>query len=251
MGLDVAVSTAVKRLNEKIDFLQPLFEAITNSLEAKATEISVDFFLTEDTLLNMPKKIIGFSVEDNGEGFNKNNRESFYRHMSEYKVKLGCKGVGKLTWLRVFEKVKIESVTNNEIVEIYFDVNFDKSKSVKIEDNPKKIKSRTRVSFEDVTSEYYKTTKIPRDHRAEADPAKIHDVVEKHLLVKLSLLKKSGEKFSINLNLGGQSFRITESNIPELFEKKFVIKGNYEDSQHQFCLHYNFISMGPGINLTL
>jgi hypothetical protein len=243
MGLDVDVSTAVRRLNKGIDFLQPLFEAITNSLEAKATEISINFFLSEDTFPNMPKKIIGFSVEDNGEGFNKNNRESFCKYMSEYKIKLGCKGVGKLTWLRVFEKVKIESVIDNEIVKIDFDISFDKSKSVEISDNFKKIKNRTSVFFEDITSEYYNVAK-KKDYRPEADLTKIYDVVEKHLLVKLSLLKKYGEKFSINLNLDGQSFQITDSNIPELFEKEFIVKEKYADSLHKFCLHYSFIKNG-------
>lgn len=36
MGFQVSVKTALSKLNNKVEFLQPVYEAISNSLEANA-----------------------------------------------------------------------------------------------------------------------------------------------------------------------------------------------------------------------
>ncbi len=50
-----------------------------------------------------------FVITDNGVGLNDDNFESFRTYDSRLKAKKGGKGVGRLTWLKVFEGVKIIS----------------------------------------------------------------------------------------------------------------------------------------------
>ncbi|OYU72359.1 MAG: hypothetical protein CFE32_23985, partial [Alphaproteobacteria bacterium PA3] len=50
-----------------------------------------------------------FVITDNGVGLNDDNFESFRTYDSRLKSKKGGKGVGRLTWLKVFESVKIIS----------------------------------------------------------------------------------------------------------------------------------------------
>ncbi|GAA4240009.1 hypothetical protein GCM10022254_63110 [Actinomadura meridiana] len=53
--------------------------------------------------------ITGFVITDNGEGFHDENMESFETLDSEYKAKQGCRGVGRLLWLKAFDKVEVMS----------------------------------------------------------------------------------------------------------------------------------------------
>ena len=49
-------------------------------------------------------------ITDNGIGFNDANMTAFDELDTRNNIKLGGKGVGRLTWLKVFEKATIESV---------------------------------------------------------------------------------------------------------------------------------------------
>ena len=50
-----------------------------------------------------------FIIRDSGIGFNEQNMQSFCTLDSEYKANKGCKGVGRLLWLKVFDRVHVES----------------------------------------------------------------------------------------------------------------------------------------------
>lgn len=54
--------------------------------------------------------ILGFEVRDNGEGFTDANMASFQTLDTDYKSRLGCRGVGRLTWLKAFTRVRVDSV---------------------------------------------------------------------------------------------------------------------------------------------
>lgn len=95
----------------------PLIEAIVNSIEAiletnrtdgkiiitprRSTQIPLDTEALPD--------IVGFTVEDNGIGFNKKNRDAFDELCTDYKIEQGGKGLGRFIFLKYFEKVKISS----------------------------------------------------------------------------------------------------------------------------------------------
>ena len=54
-------------------------------------------------------RIQGFDVEDNGAGFTEDNFRSFRTPDSRLKETRGGKGVGRLAWLKVFNKVAVDS----------------------------------------------------------------------------------------------------------------------------------------------
>jgi hypothetical protein len=99
--------------------LVPLFEAVVNSIQAIQTldcedgQIQIlaardesQALLTEAFLDTRP--ITGFTITDNGIGFDDANFESFTT--SDTKYKPGAKGVGRFMWLKAFERVEISSV---------------------------------------------------------------------------------------------------------------------------------------------
>ncbi|WP_269542914.1 ATP-binding protein [Cerasicoccus fimbriatus] len=112
--------------------LLPLFEAVVNSIHAiEETEVTMDQGridveiirnqLEPDLFEEHAKRpgrdaipsIRGFIVKDNGIGFNQENMESFMTLDSDHKADKGCRGVGRLLWLKAFEEVKIDSVYQN------------------------------------------------------------------------------------------------------------------------------------------
>jgi hypothetical protein len=113
--------------------LMPLFEAVVNSLHAIAEEsvdpsygeILVEIIRSPQTKLAFEdgksrrgappqEPIVGFQITDNGVGFNDQNMTSFETLDSDYKAKQGCRGVGRLLWLKAFEAVTINSAFKDE-----------------------------------------------------------------------------------------------------------------------------------------
>lgn len=109
--------------------LVPLFEAVVNSIHSisevsadpKYGAITIEIHRTSQASLELEdskskrgappqEHILGFSITDNGAGFNSKNMESFETLDSEYKSKQGCRGVGRLLWLKAFESVNVSSV---------------------------------------------------------------------------------------------------------------------------------------------
>ncbi|WP_312401149.1 ATP-binding protein [Stenotrophomonas indicatrix] len=108
--------------------LLPVFEAVVNSIQSVSgssgelsdgARITVDVIrLPQESLaLTLPPRrgvaplevIIGFRVTDNGCGFNEENFRSFETLDSDFKAAEGCRGVGRLVWLKAFESVSIVS----------------------------------------------------------------------------------------------------------------------------------------------
>jgi hypothetical protein len=59
-------------------------------------------------------EITSLSVIDNGIGFTKDNYESFLRVGTRQKAQIGGKGIGRLTWLKAFEVVHIDSLYHQD-----------------------------------------------------------------------------------------------------------------------------------------
>lgn len=103
------------------DRLVPIFEAIVNSIQATGKETKAELTVkvirqNTQNVLNMEdnryQQIESFEIIDSGEGFNNANYQSFKTAESTYKSNLGCKGIGRFTWLKAFETVLVESVYN-------------------------------------------------------------------------------------------------------------------------------------------
>ena len=140
MGFQVSVKTALSKLNNKVEFLQPVYEAISNSLEANAKNICVEFCV-DNLQTNLSKEISeqerinGFTITDDGDGFTDTNIESFGELWTTTKKSLGCKGVGRLTWLKVYKHIDILSKIQNREISFCFSEDFDSSNIIPVEKN--------------------------------------------------------------------------------------------------------------------
>lgn len=239
-NFNVSIATAVKRFGSKINFLQPMVEAISNSLEAGAKNINIRIYIDKSkTLLNEEcNKILAYDIEDDGEGFTKNNIDSFLTYMSDYKIKLGCKGVGRITWLKVFNQAKIESCAGMEKISFVFDENFSEKSINKQNINNKN--TGTTIKFNGVRKQFFDHyDKI--DWRPEADLGYIRHYIEECLLVKLSLLKSQSIDFNITISddNGKYAKPICNDSIMALSEQRFVVRDN-DSNDIDFCMYYSF-----------
>jgi hypothetical protein len=117
-GLIRALSLPAKRA------MIPLFEAVSNSLhsiadrsepDAPLGSIEIEIVVRKDLLNQQNPELSVWPVEtlkvsDNGAGFTKENMASFEKVYSSRKLKIGGKGFGRFTFLKVFEAVTVESV---------------------------------------------------------------------------------------------------------------------------------------------
>lgn len=99
--------------------LLPLFEAVVNAIQAieergigqdGAIDIEVERSGQGVLGANDLRPIVGFSITDNGIGFNSVNFESFCTSDSTYKQSKGGKGIGRFLWLKAFDSVSVTSV---------------------------------------------------------------------------------------------------------------------------------------------
>lgn len=107
-----------------------LFEAIINAIHAKASKIvcrlnSSDNPMKENGLEIINKKVDTITISDNGEGLNNDNYNSFCKYRTEYKKELGCKGVGRFVFLKVYENAHYKSELKNEQEERTFKFHLD------------------------------------------------------------------------------------------------------------------------------
>lgn len=167
----------------KTSALFPLLEAIINSIHAIDERIACDSTLSlEDCsitikIIRSPQtstdssrkpEIIGFQIEDNGIGFNEKNFNSFLTLDSEYKASKGCKGIGRLLWLKAFRSVSVSSdfVENGNSYHRYFVFTRDGVNQDRLVPS-EAIIHKTVVSLESMLPEYSKA--IPKSADKIAD----------------------------------------------------------------------------------
>ena len=107
--------------------LMPVFEAVINSIESIEDRSLIEQQSLSNYYIRLeierveqldfgPKpgarpegEITGFRIIDNGVGFTDENWESFKTLDSLHKLKKGCKGIGRLMWLKAFKNVTVNS----------------------------------------------------------------------------------------------------------------------------------------------
>ena len=116
VGVDMAMLADIRGRIRKFNLSQndsflAILEALVNSIQSGSTNIHIEVIReAEEEILTKEKirKIKGFKIIDDGEGFTKKNFEAFNTLDTTNKYHLGGKGVGRLSWLKVFEKINIE-----------------------------------------------------------------------------------------------------------------------------------------------
>ncbi|WP_373090005.1 ATP-binding protein [Sneathiella sp.] len=108
----------VKRLPKPslaAEALQPVFEAVSNSLHAIEDAFGDALYQSQGSIavtirnLRSPDEI-EIIVDDNGIGLEPPRFKAFCTTDTDYKIERGGKGVGRLLWLDAFEKIKVVSV---------------------------------------------------------------------------------------------------------------------------------------------
>jgi len=109
------VNRLALRANEKNSLL-PLMEAISNSIHSITDLYGSDAGTRGQITVHVHRgdgksdgQIVGFDIEDNGIGFTDENYRSFRTPDSRWKETRGGKGVGRLAWLKVFDRITIDS----------------------------------------------------------------------------------------------------------------------------------------------
>lgn len=133
--MDLKTSLSGRLRNTKLPYnkgLLPLYEAVVNSIhaiyekyEGDATKGTIIVRIERDSqsVMDFEKEasgrkemphIVNFEIEDDGVGFTDKNWESFQTLDSTYKESKGCRGIGRLLWLKAFEKAQIKSYYKGE-----------------------------------------------------------------------------------------------------------------------------------------
>ena len=116
----------IKGLVDRLELSQakammPLFEAISNAIDAieehrdgfSSHSICIRLIAAHDLAHQAGDEVLvldGFEISDDGVGFDDGNLASFQEAHTLSKVKVGGKGVGRFTFLKVFSNVHIRSV---------------------------------------------------------------------------------------------------------------------------------------------
>lgn len=106
--------------------LLPLFEAVVNAIHAIESklvrsendkiEITILRDKEEEEYIDSKPgkpalgKITGFIIQDQGVGFDDENYKAFQELDTPHKQELGGRGIGRLMWLKAFDKIDIESI---------------------------------------------------------------------------------------------------------------------------------------------
>ena len=148
--------------------LLPVFEAVVNSIHSieEAGNISdgvIELKIERSTQANLGLdhsigEITGFSISDNGCGFDETNFSSFQTLDSDHKIDKGCRGVGRLVWLKAFDQAEIVSSYSYGDLSVTRQFRFDEKNGVSglIENQSAQIKPYSKVSLKGFHSGYQK-----------------------------------------------------------------------------------------------
>ncbi len=200
-----------------VSWQQIIYEAITNAIQAKATNIKINFWHKDDNTLDIGKKfkyITTITIEDNGEGFTEKNTNSFKEYRTSLKRNLGCKGIGRFLFLKEFDEIKIESLDKK--------IKFVIDRDIKVDKLLNKI-DKTIIYF----------TKPKR--KFEIDYSLFKKGIKEHFLAYFKLLNDKNQNVNIeiyeNMDI---KFKIDSQDIPPFKTKEFKI------DTHKFKMSYLF-----------
>jgi hypothetical protein len=133
MALTTSLAGRVRNTSlPKSHSLLPLLEAVVNSLQAidarfgehiEQGRLKVTIERSEQEEFDFGsggpgrvalRPIVSFVVEDNGVGFTPDNMNSFETLDSDYKASMGCRGIGRLLWLKAFNRISVRSAYQND-----------------------------------------------------------------------------------------------------------------------------------------
>jgi hypothetical protein len=230
-------------ISSRISQYDVIFEAITNAIHANATSIecilnSYDNPIQENDTEIIRKKVHSITVRDNGDGLHDDNYDSFCKYRTEYKKSLGCKGVGRFVFLKVYDFAQYNSsiVKTQEVRKFKFDFDFDTDN---LERTPAEIKENlTELSLTSLSESYLNYDKHI-DRRIELDLEAIREKVLINLIPTLFFYKKKEVEITISFKdqTNSDTLLIEPNDIPDFKDRKFLVKDR-EGKTYDFTLNH-------------
>jgi len=232
----VNIRRAIKNIG-KVDFFQPLYEAIVNSFQANADIVKITFEKDADN------NIIAYEVEDNGDGFTEENLKSYLTLWSDLKADIGGLGSGRLLCLKVFENIHIQSQTKEYEVEFDFNEDFSISSLDDFDKNVKNSdKTYTKTIFKNIREDF-----LLENGKVIFDLDKIEEDIFIKLMPMFIKFKRQNKKFQIFID---NKIWLDQNSLQKKFDdlkfetKKFTIEKDIsqfiKDNNEEQLIIYEF-----------
>lgn len=184
--MDIETSNAIKLFFPNPSLVQVLFEALANSLDSGATEmtirIEIDCFTAVETLR--------FTITDNGSGFDDASFDRFCRLLKPRDA--DHKGLGRLVYLNYFDRVEVDSIWENQRRTFVFSERFrDESNTETLSETTPQL---TTLIFKDFTGQKVKSYD-------DLKPGALKERIIEQFLPTLYNRKRRGDDFLIRLEL--------------------------------------------------
>jgi hypothetical protein len=214
--MDIETSSAIKFFFPNPSLVQVLFEALANSLDAGASDISVsieiDSFTASDTLR--------FTITDNGSGFDETSFDRFSQLLKPRDA--GHKGLGRLVYLNYFDRVEVDSIWDNKRRNFTFSQAFKGESAISELAVP--TASGTKLIFKDFSGQRVKSYD-------DLKPGALKPKIIEQFLPTLYQRKLAGENFIIRLSLDVEEARDDK----EFFSTEEIIRP--DDLQEMKSVH--------------
>lgn len=237
-------------ISNRVTQQHALHEAIINALHANATHVICRLtgeqdVLADDTGEIAPKRVVGIEVEDNGDGFTDANYASFGRYRTDFKMNLGCKGVGRFIFLKLFERVQYTSYLAKEGEKRHFPFTMDFESSDIQREAATVDENKTTLTLAEVTSKYF-SRDLHIDRRMRLCLADIREEALNHLIPTLFFAKKQQRDVTIEFidTLASKNVAICSDDIPDFKTVKFSVTDHNQQAV-DFEIHHA-ISAGGG-----
>lgn len=130
-SMKINLSSFAKNFYKDATVNDVLKEAVMNSIQANATSIDINLVYQYDRSLDGDHSSLGnlikIVITDNGEGLTSKNIDAFFEVATTHKASIGGKGLGRISFLNIANKVEIESVSKDEKL-VKFDFSYDAAK---------------------------------------------------------------------------------------------------------------------------
>jgi hypothetical protein len=120
---NINIQRAVENIRSTTTVYTPIVETVVNAIQAIEVAGITDGLIRirvrrspQSEINASESKIIDLQVQDNGIGFNQENRDSFDTLYSALKLSQGGKGFGRFTCLKYFDDLHVDSVYRDEVM---------------------------------------------------------------------------------------------------------------------------------------
>ena len=236
--------------------LLPLFEAIVNSMQSiiqgKVENGKINIILERDIkeepnsyfIDGLETDIENIIIKDNGIGFTEENYKSFNTYATDFKKMMGCKGVGRMIWLKAFNSVEVDSVYTENNIFFHRKFIFDSKNAISSEINEtinatKEIENCTSIKLQGLKTKNKNNT-----------PKKLQTIardVLNHCFIYFVL------GIAPKITVSDENDTISINNLFEKIGKENINNESFKIGNYDFNLiHYkNFNSNNPNHILNL